>query len=218
MKCGFTPVLANAGYRSLNIARGHLSPPSSRVKRLLNALPRLNTACPQEPKEPAEDSFSPFDGWQRYAEAAARPAMNIAPSPTDSARLPCLCTVVGYFDYETVLRNEMQLVYAATDRYITVTDWNLAHLAHQSAAQRAAREEREAQFYRSLQSEAFTLDRCKAAMRANEPIFVGLVPAYVEWWYRTAREAIEYARAVRRGREEWAVQFPDTRFLAMQGS
>lgn len=219
MIAGFSPALANAGSRSLNIAFGHQSPPSPRLRRLLNDLPRLDTGVGQRPLEPEQDYFSLFGGWERKVQPPPRPAIRITPTLSNADRVRLPADVVGYFDWYTVMSEEAQRAQMATDRYIAVTELNRIVMARQEAADRAAREAREAEFYRSLLRETAIVDHAAFWMRENEePLLVGLVPMYDQWRYRTASKALERARDERRWREAWALEFADTRHLVMQFS
>ncbi|GAB7327912.1 hypothetical protein MBLNU13_g11692t1 [Cladosporium sp. NU13] len=204
ISCGFRPVLARTAYRSLNIANGNQSQPSPRMKRLLNALPRLNTGwpslqicCPQRHEDAVPDYFSLFGGWERYVQ------------------LPCCAAVKGHFDWHSFMREDAQRILHAMDRCAAITAHHNVPLANEEPAARAAREARRVQFYNSLMRECYSLEQLVIWLVANEPFSVRLVPMYDEWRYRMAEGAIAAARDERRWREEWAMKFADARFFVL---
>lgn len=204
ISCGFRPVLAKAADRSLNIANGNQSQPSPRMKRLLNTLPRLNTSsppltirCPQRHEDAMPDYFSLFGGWERYVHP------------------PCCAALKGNFDWHSFMREDAQRILHAMDRWTAVTAHQLVPLANEKPAAHAAREARRVQFYNSLMRECYSLEQLVIWLVANEAPSVGLVPMYDEWRYRMAEWAVAAARDERRWREEWSMEFADTRLFVL---
>lgn len=204
IQCGLRPVLARADPRSLNIANGNQSQPSLRMRRLLNTLPRLNTGwppltigCRPRHEDEVPDYFSLDGGWERYVQP------------------PCDAAVKGRFDWHSFMREDAERILYAMARYEAITAHQSVVLANEEPAARAAREARRVQFHNSLMRECYGLDQLLILMKANEPPSVRLVPMYDEWRYRMAEWAIAAARDERRWREEWALEFPDTRFFVL---
>lgn len=215
ISCGFRPVLARADHRSLNIACGNQSQPSLRMKGLLKALPRLDTgwppvkiSCPRRHEDAEPDYFSLFGGWERYVQlpCCSTTAPEKCPQPT---------TVKGSFDWHYSMREDAERILNAMARYEAIAAHQSVALANEEPAARAAREARRVQFHNSLMRECYGLDQLLIWMKANEPPSVRLVPMYDEWRHRMAVWAIEAARDERRWREEWALEFPDTRFFVL---
>ena len=114
IKCGLRPILARADHRSLNIAYGHQALPSQRTKRLLKALPRLDTGCSsreQKDEDSAPDYFSFCGGWERYVQ---RPS-----SPKDQDN----------FDWHSFMRADAEYALQSMQHYNAITEYNRVHLA-----------------------------------------------------------------------------------------
>lgn len=203
MKCGFRSILARADHRSLNIACGHQALPSRRSKRLLKALPRLDTGSspiPQWHEDSVPDNFSFCGGWERYVQ---RPS-----SPDDQDN----------FDWHSFMRADAEYALNSMQRYNEITEYNRVHLAKQDPAERAAREARQTKFFHSLDREVWGLEELVILMEAGkpEPGIIGTRPVRGEWRYSRAAEAIKEARDERRWRKVWAMQFSDTRLLILE--
>ena len=204
ISCAFRPILARANHRSLNIANGNQHQPSPRMKRLLNTLPRLNTGtspfaigCSQRYEDTVPDYFSLFGGRERCVHP------------------PCCAAAKGNFDWHSFMREDARHILRATERWTVVTAHQLVPLANEEPAARAAREARRVQFYNSLMRECYSLEQLVIWLVANEAPSVSLVPIYDEWRYQKAEWAVAAARDERRWREEWAMEFPDTRFFVL---
>lgn len=215
ISCGFRPVLAKADHRSLNIVNGNQSRPSPRLKRLLNALPRLNTGWPpltirrpQRHEDAVPDYFSLFGGWERYVQPHCR-------SATDAEKGLQSGLVKGDFDWHAFMREDAERVLHAMTRYEAIAAHQRVPLANEDPAARYARDARRVQFYNSLMRECYGLEQLVIFMEANEPPCVRLVPMYDEWRYQKAEWAVAAARDERRWREEWAMEFPDTRLMVL---
>lgn len=215
ISCAFRPVLERADPRSLNIASGNQPRPSQRMRRLLNTLPRLDTGWPPltigcQPRHEDEmpDYFSINGGWERYVQL---------PCCFATGAEKCLesTAVKGNFDWHSFMREDAERILYAMARYDAISAHQSVVLANEEPAAREAREARRVQFYNSLKRECYGLDQLLECMKANEPPSVRLVPMYDEWRYRMAVWAIEAARDERRWREEWALEFPDTRFFVL---
>jgi hypothetical protein len=201
IKCGFRPVLARADYRALNIACGNQALPSQRTKRLLKALPRLDTGCsPREQRheDSVPDYFSLYGGWERWVQRPATPDSH------------------GSFDWHSFMRADAEYALQSMERFQAITDYNRVNLAKQDPDERATREARETKFYNSLVNEILGLEKLVNLMEANDPGIIGTRPMCDELRYSRAVEGIKRARDERRWRRVWAMQFPDTRFLILQ--
>jgi len=202
IQCGFRPVLARVSHRTLNILNGNQSQPSLRTRRLLNALPRLETGQPQleqRHEDSVPDYFSLFGGWERWAQ----------PPPSISIPNP-----FATFDYYNYIRADVHYMAKALVRYHTVTMRNRRHATEQHDVERYAREAREGIFWLSLVSEKAEFERLVATMDANGAGYgVVMPPRWAEWRYWTTVQAVERAHWERARRAEWAMCFEDTRLL-----
>jgi hypothetical protein len=221
MICGYRSWYAKADHRYRSMALGYLSPPSPRMKKLLNALPRLQTAPEPVPSTPEQDYFAFGGGWSSvYAPSPPPRPVPAAPTYPGWGRITRPTDVVGYFDWPTVVRQETRLTQAATDRYLAINAINrfAATINDKAVLPCPARRIREVEFYRSLERERGTLCDITTCMAEHEHELqlVGLAPDFDEWKYKTAKEALERARNERRWREAWAVQCPDTRPFVTQ--
>ncbi|KAM0701691.1 hypothetical protein Q7P35_010600 [Cladosporium inversicolor] len=231
ISCGFRPVLAEADYRSLNIAHGNQTQPSLRTRRFLNALPRLNTGCSRLNSGCPSSTRSP--NKTRRPVNAMCPIGTKCPLNTKYQQkykdpVSDYFSLAGGwqryvgpekrpFDWHNYMRKDAEHVLDSISRYMAITDdWRLHPPAKEDPPARAAREARQVQFYNSLMREVYGLEKLVDAMEANEPSDALLVELDGVWRYWTARNAVERAREERRLREEWARGFPHMRRLILQ--
>lgn len=231
ISCGFRPVLAKAGDRSLNIANGHQSQPSLRTKRLLKTLPRLNT-CPRLDTGSAPSTRCPLN--------TRRPVHTMCPIGTKCPLntkchqqkhedpVPDYFSLAGgweryvaptkyVFDWHNYMRKDAENVVEAIGHYMAITnDWRVNPPAKEDPPARAAREARQVQFYNSLMHEVYVLEKLVEVMEGNEPPNDLRAEEYGEWRYWTARNAVEKVREERRWREEWARGLPHMRLLVLR--
>lgn len=230
ISCGFRPVLAKAGYRSLNIANRHQSQPSLRARRLLKALPRLNTGhalntgcpsntgCPTKTRRPV-NTMCPI---------GTKCPLNTKCQQKYEDQVPDYFSLAGgweryvdpverAFDWYNYMRKDAENVVGAIAHYRAIADqWRLHPPAKEDPPARAAREARQVQFYNSLMREVYGLEKLVDVMEGNEPPSDLRAEEYGEWRYWTARNAVEKAREERRWREEWARGFPGVRGLILR--
>lgn len=217
IRAGFSPVLANADYRSLNIAFGHQATPSMRTRRLLKALPRLDTGQEQSPVVAIEeDYFSLAGGWELYVQEP-QPDLCMPPPLSYADRVRRNAERGEFFDWFAALQEENAHVRRATDRYKAFKKLNPRPMGRESRADRFAREARSAEYNYSLLRERGIICRAECLLITTRlpDYMLGLVPLCDEWRHRPYQQAIAQMLAERRWREKWAAMYPDTCHLLM---
>lgn len=213
MQCGLAAVLKRVDHRSRNLALGHQARPSKRTKGLLSTLPRLKIGAQQAAPAQPECYFSLGGGWERWV-----PPAQLPPSlePTPEAQNCKTCKLhneqLEYLNWYEEMAQEAGRAGMSTADYIAITQANQERMRREEAANRAASEARFQNYYQSLLRERTMLLSEHAHMLQTEPAIV-VHPAYQKWRLENSRCRMAGARAERKQREAWAMQFPDTRRL-----
>jgi hypothetical protein len=218
MHCVSAFLLKEADHRSRNIALGLQAVQSQRAKRLLSALPRLNTGAEEEFLAEPECYFSISGGWERWVWLMELP---LSPEPTpeqkyEAAERAARCAeIVNYNNWYWIMNQEAGRAAMPTADYIAATQANRRRMEQREEALRQASEARIAKFYRSIDRECEILDNLAHNMRSTH-VDIVINPMYQEWRIRSAGAALEQARAERASREAWANEFHDTRRLVSE--
>jgi hypothetical protein len=182
MHCVFAFLLESADHRSRNIALGLQAVPSQRAKRLLSALPRLDTGAEQEALAEPECYFFIRSGWERWVWPMELP---LSPEPTpeqryEAADIAKRCAeIVNYNNWYWTVSQEAGRAGMPTADYIAITQANLRRMQQRETTLREASEARIAKFWRSAHRECTILDNLARNMQATH-VDIVVVPMYQE--------------------------------------